>query len=132
MTFVSVTRLVLCCGVGCCSTSLFIACASSIDGKKQRNIDVAAPLSQPEAPEGEDSAEQPRVGKQERQIRPAPDVDALPEGPCRRAVLCEDVQILFGPGLMFEGNELCFLDDASQCACGRQLGVDEGDACYGY
>ena len=55
----------------------------------------------------------------------------LPEGPCQKAVACEDVQALLRPYFMWDDKKVCFGDQDARCACAKQLGVDDHEYCNG-
>jgi hypothetical protein len=112
--------------------SSLYSCASSSGTTEPRNVDAAVARKQPEPRTTDVSTEQPGAVQEALPMKLAPGVDALPEGPCRKSVSCEEVKILVNASFVYEGREVCFADHAAQCACGRQLGVYQGDECYQY
>ncbi len=55
--------------------------------------------------------------------------DGLPEGPCQRAVSCEETKVLMNPDLTIDGRKVCFWDYDVRCACAKQLEIDDYQTC---
>jgi hypothetical protein len=57
----------------------------------------------------------------------------LPEGPCRRAVPCDQTGPLFGPFVEVDGRMICFVDGEALCACADEFGVrEQTSSCNGW
>jgi len=106
---------------------LVLTGCSSAKGTVEDSHLPVVPTTQADQPRNED--EKPSQSSEEAQAHPAA---GLPEGPCQKAVRCEDVQMLMKPYIMVDDRKVCFWEQEARCACAEQLGVDDHEYCDGY
>lgn len=93
--------------------------------------------TEPESPADVLSESGGSLGKEPESSREATEearheaASGLPEGPCQKAVPCEEVQVPMKPYFIWEGRKICFWDQDARCECAEQLGVDDHAFCSG-